>query len=186
MAIIRLKRIATDFNSNDHKLLPGELGITGKSLLYGSMFEVPDGNGKVSARQVATQNFDNLFTATNTFRSDGQSISLQNAAGTEMYGVYGGRLVAMHPTGFAFNANDLVDRSYVDAAAQGLSAHAAVIVATTAEITISSAPASIDGVTLESGNRVLVKNQSTALQNGIYVFNGPGVAMTRATDMDGS
>jgi hypothetical protein len=61
-----------------------------------------------------------------------------------------------------------------------------VRVATTANITLTSAPSSIDGVTLSSGNRVLVKDQSTGSQNGIYVFNGAGSAMTRATDADGS
>lgn len=59
-----------------------------------------------------------------------------------------------------------------------------VRVATTANIDLASAPASIDSVTLSSGDRVLVKDQTTASQNGIYVFNGAGSAMTRATDAD--
>lgn len=41
----------------------------------------------------------------------------------------------------------------------------------------------IDGVTLATGNRILLKNQSTASQNGIYVVNATG-APTRASDMD--
>lgn len=55
-----------------------------------------------------------------------------------------------------------------------------VAVATTANITLSG-PQTIDGV-LTSTSRVLVKNQSTPSQNGIYVSNTG--AWTRATDMD--
>lgn len=63
-----------------------------------------------------------------------------------------------------------------------------VRVTSTANVTISSAPSSIDGVTLSSSNhdRVLLKNQTTGSENGIYVFNGTGSAMTRATDADSS
>lgn len=61
-----------------------------------------------------------------------------------------------------------------------------VRVASTANVSISSAPSSIDGVTLSSTNRVLLKNQTTASENGIYVFNGSGSAMTRASDADAS
>lgn len=56
--------------------------------------------------------------------------------------------------------------------------------ASTANINIASPGAAIDSVTLVSGDRVLLKNQSTASQNGIYVWSGAAVAMTRATDMD--
>ena len=56
--------------------------------------------------------------------------------------------------------------------------------ASTANVNIASPGAAIDGVTLVVGDRVLLKNQSTASQNGIYVWLGAAVAMTRATDMD--
>lgn len=59
-----------------------------------------------------------------------------------------------------------------------------VRVASTANVTISGPGATIDGVTLASGDRVLLKNQTTASQNGIYVWNGAAAAMTRATDAD--
>lgn len=57
-------------------------------------------------------------------------------------------------------------------------------VASTANVNISSAPASIDGITLSQDDRVLLKNQTAGAENGIYVFNGAGSAMTRATDFD--
>jgi hypothetical protein len=78
------------------------------------------------------------------------------------------------------NPNDLVNKSYVDGAINGISWHTAVLVATTANITLSGEQ-TIDGVTT-SGSRVLVKNQTSAAQNGIYV-SGSG-AWTRATDMN--
>ena len=63
----------------------------------------------------------------------------------------------------------LVDKAYVDSVATGLEAHAAVCVATTANITYPfSTLLTIDGVTLSNGDRVLVKNQTTGWQNGIW------------------
>lgn len=59
-----------------------------------------------------------------------------------------------------------------------------VRVASVANLTLTGPGASIDGVTLVSGDRVLVKNQTTQSQNGIYVFTGAATAMTRATDFD--
>lgn len=73
-----------------------------------------------------------------------------------------------------------VTKGYVDGLLNGLSWKDSVDVATTANITLSGEQ-TIDGVTTSS-SRVLVKNQSTTSQNGIYV-SGAG-AWTRATDMD--
>lgn len=55
--------------------------------------------------------------------------------------------------------------------------------ATTANITLS-APQTIDGIALVAGDRVLVKNQTTASQNGIYIVNA--AAWTRSVAADGS
>ncbi len=60
----------------------------------------------------------------------------------------------------------------------------AVRVASTTNVTIASPGTAIDGVTLSNGDRVLLKNQSTGSQNGIYDFNGSGSAMTRSADAD--
>lgn len=56
--------------------------------------------------------------------------------------------------------------------------------ASTANINIASPGGTIDGVALSALDRVLLKDQTTAAQNGIYVWNGVAVAMTRAADMD--
>ena len=84
------------------------------------------------------------------------------------------------------DATDAATKSYVDAVTEGLHIHEAVIAATTANVTLSSALENgdtLDGITLATGNRILVKNQSTASENGIYVVQASGQP-TRATDFD--
>lgn len=56
--------------------------------------------------------------------------------------------------------------------------------ASTANVTIGTLDAGqvLDGVTLVQGDRVLLKDQTTGSQNGIYVINADGNAATRATD----
>jgi hypothetical protein len=76
---------------------------------------------------------------------------------------------------------DAATKAYVDSVAQGLSVKTAVRVATTANITLSGIQ-TIDGVLLVAGDRVLVKNQSTNTQNGVYdVASG---AWARSADSD--
>ncbi|MDO1560432.1 tail fiber domain-containing protein [Brevundimonas sp. 2R-24] len=58
------------------------------------------------------------------------------------------------------------------------------VAASTANVNILSAPASLDGVTLASGDRVLLWTQSAAAENGVWVFNGAGSALTRWTGAD--
>jgi hypothetical protein len=59
-------------------------------------------------------------------------------------------------------------KQYVDNAITGLDFKQSVRAATTANITLSGTQ-TIDGVALIAGDRILVKDQSTANQNGIYV-----------------
>ena len=83
------------------------------------------------------------------------------------------------------NAQDAATKAYVDATRQGLDAKDSVRVATTANVALTGATTTtIDGVTLAAGNRILVKNQTTGSENGIYVF-ATG-AWSRATDADTS
>lgn len=72
-------------------------------------------------------------------------------------------------------------KQYVDSVASGLNPKASVKAATTANITLSGNQ-TIDGVSITAGMRVLVKNQSTASQNGIYVSSAS--AWARALDQD--
>jgi hypothetical protein len=56
--------------------------------------------------------------------------------------------------------------------------------ASTANVNIASPGTTLDGVTLVSGDRVLLKNQTTGSQNGIYVWTGAAAALTRSLDAD--
>jgi hypothetical protein len=109
------------------------------------------------------------------------------------------------------SAQDAATKNYVDASAQGLNVHDQVTVATTANLSWTYAAGStgadggtgvgatltngstgtttIDGRTLVLNDRVLVKNQTTGLQNGIYTVTtagttGVATVLTRATDAD--
>ena len=81
------------------------------------------------------------------------------------------------------NAQDAATRGFVEATAQGLDVKDSCVAATTGNITISTAlnnGDTLDGVTLSTNDRVLVKDQSTASQNGIYIV---GSSPARADDL---
>lgn len=79
------------------------------------------------------------------------------------------------------SAQDAATKNYVDSTAQGLDIKASVKAATTGNITLSGTQ-TIDGVSVLAGDRVLVKNQTAAADNGIYVAAAGSWA--RSSDMD--
>lgn len=84
---------------------------------------------------------------------------------------------------------DASNKNYVDNAVASLNsifkAKPNCRAATTVDITLSNpATAVFDGITLVSGEYLLVKDQSAPAENGIYIFNGSGFALTRITQMD--
>jgi hypothetical protein len=102
---------------------------------------------------------------------------------------------AVPTTDVSFNSNKLTNlatptsdsdaatKAYVDAARSGLDVKQSVRAATTANITLSGTQ-TVDGVALIAGDRVLVKDQTSGSQNGIYVVAAG--AWARATDADTS
>jgi hypothetical protein len=81
------------------------------------------------------------------------------------------------------NAQDAANKGYVDSVAQGLDVKESVKFATTENISLTSPPNEIDGISLiTNGTRVLVKDQTDAKQNGIYVYND-GI-LARSSDAD--
>lgn len=82
-----------------------------------------------------------------------------------------------------YGITDAYTKTEVDGLVTGLDFKQSVRVATTANITLSGTQ-TIDGVSVVAGNRVLVKDQSTASQNGIYVVAAG--AWSRSTDADNS
>lgn len=88
----------------------------------------------------------------------------------------------LDPTG----PQDAATKAYADALANGLDWKPSVRVATTANGALATAFANgqtVDGVVLATGDRILIKNQTTGSENGIYVVQAAG-APVRATDAD--
>ena len=90
------------------------------------------------------------------------------------------------------NSLTLVTKGYVDAVKQALDIKASVRVASTANVSLTGGSSdleagdTIDGVTLVAGDRVLLKNQSTASENGIYVAVASGGTPARSDDANAS
>jgi len=78
---------------------------------------------------------------------------------------------------------DLTNKLYVDSAIAGISWKQPVLAATTTNITLTGAQM-IDTVSVVAGDRVLVKDQSTASQNGIYIVGTPWVRSDDANTWD--
>jgi len=116
-----------------------------------------------------------------------------------------GGLTSVAVTQDPTSALQLATKQYVDAVAEGLHVHAACAAATTgtlasitggtvtynngtagvgATLTLSVALTALDGYTLLNGDRVLVKNEATQANNGIYTWATGGTVLTRATDFD--
>jgi hypothetical protein len=84
------------------------------------------------------------------------------------------------------DSTDAATKAYVDAVTEGLHIHPSVVAATTANVTLASALENgdtLDGITLATNDRILVKNQTTTSENGIYVVQASGQP-SRATDFD--
>ena len=80
--------------------------------------------------------------------------------------------------------NHATSKAYVDSVANGLDVKDSVRAASTGNVDVSAPASTMDGVNLVAGDRVLLKDQTTASQNGIYVYDSTG--LTRAADMDES
>jgi hypothetical protein len=80
-------------------------------------------------------------------------------------------------------SGDAANKAYVDSAVDGLKWKQSCRVSTVgSNLNLASPGATIDGITMASQDRVLVRSQSTGSQNGIYIWNGASTTMTRALD----
>jgi hypothetical protein len=116
-----------------------------------------------------------------------------------------GGLTSVAVTQDPTQALQLATKQYVDAVASNLNIHAACAAATTgtlasitggtvtynngssgvgATLTLSVALTTLDGYTLVNGDRLLIKNEVSTANNGIYTWATGGTVLTRATDFD--
>lgn len=85
--------------------------------------------------------------------------------------------------GYPTAAKDVASKQYVDdRMGAGFVVHAPVRLCSSSNVSVSSAPALIDGLAAASGNRVLLVGQNDFTENGVYIYNGSGAALTRAAD----
>ena len=118
--------------------------------------------------------------ATKTYTDTADALRLALTGGT-MSGAIAMGTAKITGLGDPTSAQDAATKNYVDNLSQGLDAKASCAAATTANITLSGAQ-TIDGVAVIAGDRVLVKDQTTTANNGIYV--AAAGTWSRATDAD--
>jgi len=114
------------------------------------------------------------------------SSSLANATLTGQLSLSSQRIVNV---GAPSASSDAATKAYVDSVLQGLDVKSSVRAATTGPVTLATDLENGDtldtSVTLATGDRILVKDQSTASENGIYIVAASG-APTRADDLSAS
>lgn len=131
-----------------------------------------NGNLTVSGSGLVAGNVNDFNTAVRTNRLDQMAVPTGDVSFNS---------VKITSLADPVSAQDAATKAYVDAARMGLDVKQSARVATTANITLSGTQ-TIDGVAVVAGDRVLVKNQSTASENGIYeVVAG---SWSRASDAD--
>jgi len=121
---------------------------------------------------------------------DGNDISTTNGNGDLSLSPNGTGTVtvpASYKDRAGFTANSLVTKEYVDATTSGLDVKGSVRLASTgSNVSLANGLEngdSLDSVTLVTGDRVLLKDQSAAEENGIYIVVASGAA-SRSTDAD--
>ena len=75
------------------------------------------------------------------------------------------------------SANHAANKSYVDSLIQGITWKEACRVRSKTNVSVSSAPAAVDGVTMANKDRILLTGQSTAAENGLWKYSSSGSAM---------
>jgi hypothetical protein len=181
------------FDSTDFTVSSGAVSVNTITLGSSSL-----NAGETTSTLAGLQQLD-----VDNIRVDTNTISTTNTNGNLILSPNGSGTVTV-PSGYkdraGFGATSLVSKEYVDAIKQALDVKESVTVATTANLSAtynnvggtltnsgSNAALQLDGITVSSADRVLVKDQSTAAENGIYVVTTVGDGstawvLTRAED----
>ena len=163
------------------------LGLTGGSLINGNNINIVTANG-TSTISLVSDVTGLTSLAVDNISVDGNTISTTDNNGNLVLAPNGTGSVSVNSAKITNVANptqaqDAATKAYVDAVRTGLDIKDSVRVATTGDIALSGTQ-SIDGIAVIVGDRVLVKDQSIGLQNGIYVVAAG--AWTRSTDFNSS
>jgi hypothetical protein len=157
--------------------------VSGGGAGIAEALEVSESNGTITLT-LKVADVDSAGLLSSTFWSLLNGATSDATVSTLVKRDSGGNISVATPTADGHAAT----KGYVDAARSGLDVKQSVRAATTGAINLSSDLENgdaIDGVTLATGDRVLVKHQGTASENGIYVVQASGAAV-RATDFDGT
>ena len=195
--ITSASHIALEVKNDSSPELGGNLNVTSNSYALISPADVnirlsPGGNGVVQINGTSGVDIKSGEISIKTNTGNPSSIKfycetsnqhwtqLQSAA----HSTYSGNVTLTLPT----TTGTLATTAYVDGVAQGLDVKDSVRAATTENGTLGTAFANgqaIDGVTLATNDRILIKDQSTASENGIYIVQASG-APARAADLAAS
>lgn len=152
----------------------------GGSIGYGNTASRPaaGNSGRLYAdTQTGTFYIDNGTTWDQIGDTEGAAAAAQSAAED-----YADSLAPNYdPAGSAATA-EINAKAYADAVAQGLFVIGSVRTSSTENIANLTTVTSVGGVTLENGDRVLLKNQATATQNGIYIYTLSTTTLTKSTN----
>ena len=150
-------------------------------------FSVSSGTVSLSTTPSTFQqlNIDNIRLDGNTISTTGSGDLILDPQGSNDIDANSHKIINVtDPTA----AQDAATKAYVDATINGLDVKGSVVAATTGNANFTGAfraGDSLDGIVLTAGDRILIKDQTTGSQNGIYTVNPTG-APTRATDFDSS
>jgi hypothetical protein len=159
------------------------------------------GNATVSGNLVTDSVVSSTGTLTLSASGTNQNVALA-PTGTGVVDVNSARITELATP---VNATDATTKAYVDSVIEGLQVKEGCVAATPADLatltgdivtydngtagvgatlTLDTALTTLDGVTLANGNRILVKSETVAEWNGIYVWATGGTVLTRSVDYD--
>ena len=180
----------------DFSVSSGAVSLANTSVTIGSD-AIALGGSRTDINGLTSLDVDNMTldaNAISTTNSNGNLELSPNGTGTVV-------VPASYEARAGFSSQSLVNKAYVDSVTSGLSVKTPVKVATTGNLagtynngagTITSSSnfaLSVDGVTVSVNDRILVKDQSTAAQNGFYKVTATGsgsaaFVLTRTPDAD--